>query len=238
MDNETISPISPPITQVTIPSNNQGDAKLNGKATTSLVLGIIGIIAWLLPILGLPITIVGLIFGIKGTKSLKHGIATAGIVLSIIGLVLTIANASIGAYMGATDQHPVVNKILEMQNQGQKTTSKKSMESTGSDLKSNIINEAIKSAKEQITLPYKIDELTTLVNLTAESGAIRYHYILSGANVEKLSDDILKKSLIAGVCQNKQTKNFIDQDINMEYSYTIKNSTQKYFVSVSKSNCK
>jgi hypothetical protein len=30
--------------------------------------------------------------------------------LNIIGLVLTIINASIGAYMGATGQHPLINR--------------------------------------------------------------------------------------------------------------------------------
>ena len=70
-------------------------------ATTSLVLGIIGLFAWLLPIAGLPITIVGLICGIKGRSSDSPKMATAGIVMSIIGLVFTIINMSIGAFMGA-----------------------------------------------------------------------------------------------------------------------------------------
>ncbi|HJO93968.1 MAG TPA: DUF4190 domain-containing protein [Victivallales bacterium] len=81
--------------------------KGGGKAIASLVLGIIGIIAWLIPLFGLPITIVGLVLGCKGRKSAKKGIATSGIVLSIIGLVLTIMNASIGAYIVLTTQHIV-----------------------------------------------------------------------------------------------------------------------------------
>jgi hypothetical protein len=35
-----------------------------GKAIASLVLGLLGILAWLLPLVGLPITLVGLILGI------------------------------------------------------------------------------------------------------------------------------------------------------------------------------
>ena len=89
-----------------------GDASKNGKATTGLVLGIIGLVAWFIPIIGTPITIIGLVFGIKGLKSLKRGVAIAGIVLSLIGLLATIVNASIGAYTGATGQNPVVNEIL------------------------------------------------------------------------------------------------------------------------------
>jgi hypothetical protein len=67
-----------------------------GKAIWSLCLGLFGLIAWFLPILGLPTTITGLVFGIKSIGPRK-GMATAGIVLCVIGLVLSIANAAIGA---------------------------------------------------------------------------------------------------------------------------------------------
>jgi len=86
--------------------------KVGGKATTSLVLGIIGLIAWVIPLFGLPIAVTGLIFGIKSLDSTKRTRAIAGVTLCIIGLVLTIVNASIGAYLGATGQHPVANEIL------------------------------------------------------------------------------------------------------------------------------
>ncbi len=88
-----------------------GDTTKNAKATTGLVLGIIGLIAWFIPVIGAPITIIGLIFSIRGLKSLKRGVAIAGIILSSIGLFVTIVNASIGAYQGATGQNWFVNKF-------------------------------------------------------------------------------------------------------------------------------
>ena len=75
-----------------------------GKAVTSLVLGIVGMLAWLLPIIGLPVAITGLVFGVRSLNSVNKGMAFAGLTLSIIGTVLSIINASIGAYMGATGQ--------------------------------------------------------------------------------------------------------------------------------------
>ena len=75
----------------------------------ALVLGIIGLIAWFIPLFGFPVTIIGLIFGVLGQKREKKGLAIAGMVLSIIGLVLTIINSAIGAYQGATGQHPWFN---------------------------------------------------------------------------------------------------------------------------------
>lgn len=82
------------------PQNSKG----NGKAVASLVLGIIGLIAWIIPIIGAPINIVGLVMGIKNRTGKNKGLAIAGIVLCIIGLIATIVNGAIGAYKGATGQ--------------------------------------------------------------------------------------------------------------------------------------
>ena len=71
---------------------------LDKKATTGLVLGLVGIIAWLLPLAGYPVTICGIVFSAKGMKSQNgKGKATAGLVLSIIFLVFTFINSAIGA---------------------------------------------------------------------------------------------------------------------------------------------
>ena len=75
-------------------------------AIASLVLGIVSLIAWLLPIVGLPVSIVGLVLGCKTVKSDKKVMAIVGIVLSSIGLNLTIINGALGAYLAATGQIP------------------------------------------------------------------------------------------------------------------------------------
>lgn len=80
-----------------------------GKATASLVLGLISMITWIIPLLGLPTTITGLVLGINGLGRQRRGTAIAGIVLSAIFLVATVVNMAIGAYLGATGQHPLVN---------------------------------------------------------------------------------------------------------------------------------
>lgn len=73
----------------------------SGKATASLVLGIIGLVAWYIPLFGLPITVIGLVMGFSAKKVAPSGKVTAGIVLSIIGLVLSVINAAAGAYLAA-----------------------------------------------------------------------------------------------------------------------------------------
>ncbi len=82
------------------------------KSIAALVLGILSLIFWLIPLLGLPIVIIGLILSIIGIKD-KRKFAMAALICSIIGLVLVIANAAIGAYMGATGQNALVNQILQ-----------------------------------------------------------------------------------------------------------------------------
>ena len=75
-------------------------------AIAALVLGIISAIAWLFPICGLPVAIVGLILGFIARRSpARRTMATVGIVLCIIGLVLSIGNAALGVYIAT--QNPI-----------------------------------------------------------------------------------------------------------------------------------
>ena len=87
------------------------EEKTKANAIAGLVLGILSIPSAILPILGLPIGILGIVFSIKGMKK-SQGRAVGGLVCSIIGLLFTIINALAGAYLGATGQHALVNKIL------------------------------------------------------------------------------------------------------------------------------
>ena len=86
----------PGMPPVLMPQPAQG----NGSAVASLVIGIISMIAWLLPILGVPLSIVGIVLGNRGRRLLvQRGMATAGLALSIIALVLALLNAFAGAMM-------------------------------------------------------------------------------------------------------------------------------------------
>mgnify|MGYP000037597210 CR=1 FL=1 len=48
--------------------------KQNNKAIAGLVLGITSLLAWLLPLLGYPVSIVGIIMGALGKKSEKKNL--------------------------------------------------------------------------------------------------------------------------------------------------------------------
>lgn len=82
-------------------AHNENGEKM---VTAGFVLGLIGIVGWFIPLVGFPVTIIGLIMSVRGKSKEpeKKGLATAGLVLNIIFLVATIVNSAIGAYRGAT----------------------------------------------------------------------------------------------------------------------------------------
>ncbi len=98
-----------PMQAVTVAPQGQS----SGKAIAALVLGIVGMFAWFIPLFGLPINVTGLILGITATKSARRTMAIVGVVLCVIGLLLTIVNAAWGAYLGATGQHPLVQWLQQ-----------------------------------------------------------------------------------------------------------------------------
>jgi hypothetical protein len=75
-------------------------ADRSALAIISLVLGILGLCAWILPLCGFPISIVGLVLGILSARSTRRGMAIAGIVLAVLTLLAAAANAAFGAYLG------------------------------------------------------------------------------------------------------------------------------------------
>ncbi len=73
--------------------------KIDKNANTGFILGLVSIIAWIIPLFGYPVTICGIVFSSKGLKSTTNkGKATAGLVLSIIFLIATLFNSIIGAF--------------------------------------------------------------------------------------------------------------------------------------------
>ncbi len=71
----------------------------NRFAVAALVLGIVSILTWLFPIAGYITTIIAIVLGVKGRKSEKRGMATAGMVLGIIFLVITLLNSILSVFL-------------------------------------------------------------------------------------------------------------------------------------------
>lgn len=78
-------------------ANNNIVDDVEKKANTGFTLGLISIIAWILPLAGYPVTICGIVFSSKGLKSTANKTkALIGLVLSIIFLLATLTNSALG----------------------------------------------------------------------------------------------------------------------------------------------
>lgn len=68
----------------------------NGMSTAALVLGLIGLVGWCCPFVGIILGILAVIFGIIGAARGGGGMAIGGIVLGVIVILLSIVNAVLG----------------------------------------------------------------------------------------------------------------------------------------------
>ncbi len=121
--------------------------------------------------------------------------------------------------------------------QGAFTSSTNPNTQNGTYSTTELANEAVRQVKASTTFPNKLDAATTWVDITAEQNAIRYHYVLSGIDTSSFSNAYLKNYLSSSICQNKDTRSLLDRGVNMEYSYTVENTAQSYFVSFTKTDC-
>lgn len=90
----------------------------SGLASASRMLGFIGLLAWILPIVGFPIAVIGLVLGIVSLKDGNRGKTLTGIVLCSVGLVLTLVNSAAGIYLytqgkSATSPTEIINPHFE-----------------------------------------------------------------------------------------------------------------------------
>lgn len=69
------------------------------KSKFSLVFGITGFIAWILPLLGYPISIFGLILSCSSKKKERNNYNRFGFIFSLIALFLTLANSIVAVVL-------------------------------------------------------------------------------------------------------------------------------------------
>lgn len=100
------------------------------------------------------------------------------------------------------------------------------------------INEIVTGIKAKTILPNKLDEVTTLVDITAEPSAIRYHYVLEGADTSALSNSAFRDLLLPKLCENSDTRaGLLDKNVGMQYSYVVKETGESYYVAFTKNDC-
>jgi hypothetical protein len=87
------------------------DSDAGARAGLPFGLGLFGMIAWILPIVGLPVTIWGLVRAIKALSGPNQALAIVAIVLCSLGLVLSVLNMALGVYLVVTGQNAALNQM-------------------------------------------------------------------------------------------------------------------------------
>lgn len=81
-------------------SNFDYEPKNNDEKQESLGfwLGFLSLVTWILPIIGYPVSIMGIVISSKNMNSGKK-YATAGLIMSVLGITATLINSISGAVM-------------------------------------------------------------------------------------------------------------------------------------------
>lgn len=103
--------------------------------------------------------------------------------------------------------------------------------------KESLISRSVDDAKSQISLPQRVDSITTLVDITAQQDAVRYHYEIKDVSKADLEEAALKDSIISGVCSDKDVKGVLDKNINLEYFYTFTDGSGTLLITIVPADC-
>lgn len=82
------------------------------KASAARIIGFVSLIAWLIPLIGIPLSMLGLVLGGLGLQAANRKAAMLGMGLCVFTLLLGLINAVVGAYQSIQGDHALVNKVL------------------------------------------------------------------------------------------------------------------------------
>lgn len=100
----------------------------------------------------------------------------------------------------------------------------------------------VEQLKNNTALPYQVDPVTTLTDITPEQKAIRFHYVVSdtGTNNEypQFKDEVaFKEYLLSNYCLDEHFLSILKEEINLEYLADFKSTSKTLLVSLSKEDC-
>jgi hypothetical protein len=105
------------------------------------------------------------------------------------------------------------------------------------DITPDDVEEVVAFIENSYDLPQTVDEVTVWTDVTAEEGAIRYHYELSNLGDREVSEALLRDFIEDGICADTDVANTLKGGINMEYSYTVKETGEKFLVVFTEEDC-
>lgn len=143
----------------------------------------------------------------KKGKSIAWSITLAVLIILIIFIVVAIA-ANSQSNQGSSYQTPV-----------------------------ELASRGAQEAKANTALPYAVDSITTLTDITSDENTIQYHYLIHDTDTSNLSDSSLRGSIQPTVCANTSTKALLNRGVDMQYIYSVENASGQYSFTVTQNDC-
>lgn len=100
-----------------------------------------------------------------------------------------------------------------------------------------LASQAVEGLNSSTTYPYELDEVTTATGTTSEGNTIKYQYIIHDADTSNITDVALRNTVQPSVCSDTSTKALLDRGVNMQYTYTVKETGQELSFTVTQSDC-
>lgn len=106
-----------------------------------------------------------------------------------------------------------------------------------SNIDQETIEEIVDSMRRGVSLPFEIDENTTLVSISAKSGRIAYMYILSGFEEEEVSQQELELFVNENFCNDRDFLRLLNGGVNFEYKYKLQGKDVEYTILLTEKDC-
>ncbi|WIB27425.1 hypothetical protein [Curtobacterium sp. MCSS17_015] len=108
--------------------------------------------------------------------------------------------------------------------------------SFGGPSKQELVDEGVAKISEQTTFPKQVDSITTWTGVEAEDEAIHYRYSVD-ADPTAISEQSIRDSVLSNLCSTTATRDILEEDIAMRYSYVFPGSDQTVDLEFTNDDC-
>jgi hypothetical protein len=108
--------------------------------------------------------------------------------------------------------------------------------SFGGPSKQELVDEGVAKISEQTTFPKRVDSITTWTGVDAEDDAIHYRYSVN-ADPAAISERSIRASVLSNLCSTKATRDILEEDIAMRYSYVFPGSDKTVDLEFTNDDC-
>ncbi len=111
------------------------------------------------------------------------------------------------------------------------------IEAASGPSKQQVIEQAVEDALEAFDPPQQLDQVTYITDVTAEQDAIHYFYELVDVDPAAVNAEALEGVVGPGLCAQKATRDVLEQDIAMRYTYVVVDTGDTYHLEFTKDYC-